>query len=195
MAVRIKTRWHKPGFHRAGQGGRPKTMEDRASALSHNLWKIAFAMYKNMEKEEFKFSGGTQITDLLTEIAAFLIQVTDRIVYGQIEEEDRKRLITAVSKQLGATVAENLADLLGPGDYLGPFIETLNQRFHDYAECSYGDDGPGYAFLRYFGDRTAAAMAAGDNKWVVEHVMEIEAPQALKLIRRTVSQVLGVKAR
>ena len=37
-------------------------------------------------------------------------------------------------------------------------------------------------------------MAAIDNKWVLEHVMEIEAPEVIKTVKRVVGEVLGVKA-
>ena len=36
-------------------------------------------------------------------------------------------------------------------------------------------------------------MAATDNKWVLEQVVDIEAPQAIKHIRRVIGQVLGIK--
>jgi hypothetical protein len=45
---------------------------------------------------------------------------------------------------------------------------------------------------RYLGDKVADAMAVTDAKWVLEHVMEIEAPEALKTLRRTLGQVLGM---
>jgi hypothetical protein len=47
--------------------------------------------------------------------------------------------------------------------------------------------------LRYFGEKVSEALSATDNRWVVEHVMEIEAPEAIKLVRRLVHEVLGIK--
>ena len=193
MAVRLKTRWHHT--RRSRRRGAPKTLEDRAGVVAHNIWKIAFAGYQNMVKEDFRFAGPEQVIALLTEFIAFLLQVADRNVYGQLGEEDRRTFITAVASRLAETVNDNLRDLYGEGDYRGPFIKTLNGRARGYSECSYDDNGPGYSFLRYFGDQAAAAMAAGDNKWVIEHVMEIEAPQALKLIRKTLGEVLGIRPR
>lgn len=193
MAVRIKTRWHQPRRGRRRSG--PKTLADRANVVAHNIWKIAFAGYQNMVKEDFRFAGPEQVIALLTEFIAFLLQVADRNVYGQLSDEDRRAFITAVAGRLAETVDDNLRDLYGEGEYRGQFIETLNARARGYSECRYGDDGPGYGFLRYFGDQAARAMAAGDNKWVIEHVMEIEAPQALKLIRKTLGEVLGIKPR
>jgi len=192
--VRIKSKWHHTKRKGNLRGGREKTFEDRANVLAHNVWKIAFATYQRLEEEEFKFDTGPQITASLTEIVAFLIQVVDRTVFGQISEEDRKTLVEVLGKRLAATIDDNLTELLGPGDYRQPFIDTLNRRFQGYAQCTYDDKGPGYSFLRLFGDSLAQAMAAADNKWVVEHVMEIEAPPALKLLYKTVAEVLGIKA-
>ncbi|HEC13166.1 MAG TPA: hypothetical protein ENI80_07935 [Acidiferrobacteraceae bacterium] len=194
MAVRIKSKWHHTKRKGNLRGGRKKTLEDRANVLAHNIWKIAFASYKHLEEEKFKFDTGPQITLALTEIVAFLIQVADRTVFGQINEEDRKTMVEVLGKQLAATIDDNLTELLGAGDYRKSFIDTLNQRFQSYAQCAYGDEGPEYSFLRLFGDSLAQAMAAANNKWVVEYVMEIEAPLALKLLYKTVAEVLGVKA-
>lgn len=193
MAVRIKSKWHHTKRKGNLRGGREKTFEDRANVLAHNVWKIAFASYKHLEEEKFKFDTGPQITAALTEIVAFLIQVVDRTVFGQISEEDRKILVEVLGKQLAVTIDDNLTDLLGPGDYRQSFINTLNLRFQSYAQCAYDDKGPGYSFLRLFGDSMAQAMATANNKWVVEHVMEIEAPPALKMLHKTVGEVLGVK--
>ena len=50
----------------------------------------------------------------------------------------------------------------------------------------YRDGEPGYPCLRYFAGKVADAMAAGDNKWVVEQVMDIEAPEMVRLVRKLV---------
>lgn len=36
-------------------------------------------------------------------------------------------------------------------------------------------------------------MQAADNKWVLEYVMEIEAPEAVKVVTKAVGEVMGVK--
>ena len=53
--------------------------------------------------------------------------------------------------------------------------------------------GAGYAFLRYLGEKVALAMAATDSKWVLEQVVDVEAPEAIKTLKKMVGQVLGVK--
>jgi hypothetical protein len=187
----MRTKWHQSKRTRRKRG--PKTIEDRASAVGFNIWKIAFAMFKNMEKEKFSFASDEQIIAMLTEVIAFLIQVADRIVYGQLEEDDRHRFVNATAKYLAKSIATNTEGMSLDYDPVERYIETLNARFKDYAELEYTPDGHNYAFLRYFGERVFTAMEGGDNKWAVEHVMEIEAPEALKLLKKNVGEVLGVK--
>jgi hypothetical protein len=82
-------------------------------------------------------------------------------------------------------------DLFGPGEYRKPFIDLLNSRFGEYASFEYRDGEPGYPCLRFFAAKVADAMAGGDNKWVLEQVMEIEAPEMVRLAKRLVEQTVA----
>lgn len=184
MAIRIKTRFRKSG---------PKTVEERASVVAVGIWKAAHEAFRRMGKENFNFTSPEQVTAFVTEFIAFLVQIADRIVYGQISEADRAAFVNALARHLARNMQDSQVELRGPGDYVKPFFETLNVRFVDYAECEYGPSGPGYAFVRYLGERVAEIMNAADNKWVLEYVMEIEAPEAVKVVKKTVGEVMGVK--
>ncbi|HEX9626420.1 MAG TPA: hypothetical protein VGA00_05730 [Acidiferrobacterales bacterium] len=186
MALRIRTKWRTGG---------PKTIEQRAGVVGVTIWKIAQETCRRMEKDDWPLGSDRQFVAVLTEFVAFLLQVTDRIVYGQLSEDDRRALINALGVHLARTAESNLLDYLGPGDHVNAFIATLNARAADYAECDYTDAGPSYAFLRLLGEKTADAMAATDSKWVLEQVMEIEAPEMLEPLRRVVGEVLGVKVK
>ena len=184
MALRIKTKWNTKGT---------KTLADRASVVGVYIWRTAQETCKRMEKAEFSLGGDPQFVAVLTEMVAFSLQVTDRLIYGQMSEDDRHTFINALGKHLAATAQSNLADFLGEGDHVTRFIQTLNARAADYAEFEFTPTGPGYLFLRYMAEKVSAAMAATDNKWVLEHVMEIEAPEVMKTVKRVVGEVLGVK--
>jgi len=184
MAIRMRTKWHTGGS---------KTIEDRAGVVGFNIWKIAKETWVRMEREGFRAGEDKQLAAVLTEMIAFLVQVSDRLVYGQLSEEERARFINALGKHLAQTMQSNLLDMLGPGDHAAPFIDTLNARTADYAEFEFTDFAPSYGFLRYLGEKISEAMAATDNKWVIEHIIEIEAPEALKPIKKLVGEVLGVK--
>ena len=184
MALRLHTKWNTRG---------PKSIEDRAGAIAVSVWKIANETWKHMEKEGFHPGEDRQLTAIFTEQIAFLLQITDRLVYGQLSEDERARLINAMGQHLAKTMQTNMLDMFGPGDYTGPFIQALNARSADYAECEFENYTPSYAFLRVFGQRMAEAMSGTDNKWAVEYVMDIEAPEAVKNLRKLVGQVLGIK--
>jgi hypothetical protein len=184
MAIRMRTKWHTRG---------PKSIEDRAGVVGFNIWKIANETWKHMEKEGFRPGDDRQIVALITEMAAFLLQVSDRLVYGQLSEDERARFMNALGQHLAKTLQSNMLDMFGPGDYTAPFIATLNARLADYSEFDFADFRPSYAMLRYLGDKMADAMAGTDGKWVIEQTIEIEAPEALDRIRKLVHEVLGIK--
>jgi hypothetical protein len=184
MAIRMRTKWHTRG---------PKSIEDRAGVVGFNIWKISNEAWKHMEKEGFRIGGDRQLTALITELVAFLMQISDRLVYGQLPEDERGRFMNALGQHLARTVQSNMLDMFGPGDYTGEFIATLNARLADYSEFDFTDHQPSYAMLRYLGDKMAEAMAGTDSKWVIEQVIDIEAPEAVGRIRKLVHEVLGIK--
>ena len=175
----VKTRFRKKG---------PRTVEERAGVIGANVWKIALEVFRHMEKEGFRFGSDRLTTEVLTEFIAFLVQLADRAVYGKLAEDERAALIGALVRHLAATMANNQQDLFGPGEYRKPFIDRLNARFGEYAGFEYRDGEPGYSCLRYFAGKVADAMAEGDNKWVVEQMIDIEAPEMVRLIRKLVEQ-------
>ena len=196
MAVRLKTRWHRTRRSRKNieKASKPKTVEDLAGVIAFNIWKLAQEIFRHMAKEGFAFTQDEQVMGVITEVVAFLTQIADRMVYGKLSDEERARFINAVAQNLVRTHQANQEETFGPGDHAGPFIDILNDRFAHYAECSFDEDeGPGYAFRRYLGEKVYEAMATTDNKWVIEHVMEIETPDAVKNMRRLVTDVMGLR--
>ena len=177
----VKTRWRKKG---------PRTLAERAGMIGANVWKVSLEIFKHMEKDGFRFGSDRLVTDVLTEFIAFLVQLADRAVYGRLSEADRAALIDEVVRHLAATMENNQRDLLGPGEYRKPFIDLLNARFGEYAGFEYAGAEPGYPCLRFFATKVSDAMASGDNKWVVEQMMDIEAPEMVRFVRKLVEQTV-----
>jgi hypothetical protein len=177
----VKTRWRKKGA---------RTLGERAGVIGANVWKISTEIFKHMEKEGFRFGSDRLVTDVLAEFIAFLVQLTDRAVYGKLSEDDRAALIGEVVRHLAATMENNQRDLIGPGEYRKPFIDLLNARFAEYAGFAYAGAEPDYACLRFFATKVSDAMASGDNKWVVEQMMDIEAPEMVRLVKKLVEQAV-----
>lgn len=178
----IKTRWRKKGA---------RSLADRAGVIGANVWKLALEFFKHMEKDGFRFGSDRLVTNVLTEFIAFLVQLVDRTVYGRLNEADRAALVGEVVRHLAATMESNQLDLFGPGEYRKPFIDAMNARFGEYAELEYKDAEPGYACLRYFASRVSDAMAEGDNRWVIEQMMDVEAPEMVRLAKKLVEQTVS----
>lgn len=175
----LKTRWRKKG---------PRSLAERASVIGANVWKLALEIFRHLEKDGFRFGSDRLVTNVLTELIAFLVQLVDRTVYGRLVEADRAALVAEVVRHLAATMENNQRDLFGPGEYRKPFIDAMNARFAEYAELEYRDGEPGYACLRYFASRVSEVMAEGDNRWVIEQMMDVEAPEMVRLVKKLVEQ-------
>ena len=182
----IKTRWRNRKV--------PRTLDDIAGVIGANIWKIALEIYKHLERDGFRFGSDRQVTLVITEFIAFLVQLTDRTIYGRRSDADRASIIRALAGHLAKTMENNQHDLFGAGDYRAPFIQTLNERFDDYSRFEYTDGAPGFACLRYFGDKVSDAMASSDNKWVLEQVIDVEAPEMVRVIRKLVDEVVAPDA-
>jgi hypothetical protein len=177
----VKTRWRKKGV---------RTLAERAGVIGTNLWKLSLEIFRHMENEGFRFGSDRLVTGVLTEFIAFAAQLVDRAVYGRLSDADRATLIGEVAGHLATTMENNQRDLLGPGEYRRPFIDALNARFGEYAEFECPGGEPSYACLRFFATKVSDAMAGGDNKWVVEQMMDIEAPEMVSLVRKLVHQTV-----
>jgi hypothetical protein len=177
----VKTRWRKKG---------PRTLAERAGVIGANVWKVAVEIFRHMEKEGFRFASDRMVTDVIAECIAFLVQLADRAALGKLPDADRATLIQEVAVHVAHTFENNQRDLFGPGEYRRAFIDLLNERFATYATFDYDAGRPAYACLRYFASEVAEAMAGAQNKWVLEQVLEIEAPEMVLLMAKLIDQVL-----
>ncbi len=184
MAIRLKTKW--------SNKDRERSPEELASALAFTIWRIGMEGVLNLENEGFQTESQSQRMDITAEFMAFLTHITDRNAYAPLSDEERAKFISALALRLASFMQDNRQDVEGPGDYRGPFIELLNNRMSDYAECSYSEeDGPGFSMRRTFGDHVTQKMGDKDRKWITEWVMEMETPEALSTLKRATRSLLG----
>jgi len=175
--VRIRSHWNKKNKERS--------LEEIAGALAFIEWRIAAKALLDLENEGFQTDTQLQRLDVLQELCAFLIHVTDRLVHDTMDEEERQRFIVALALKTADTYHDNRIDSEGRGkDFRKPFIEVLNARMSDYAEFVFEDRKPGYAFKRYLGEAVTGKMGERDKKWISEQVMEIEVPDMLKTLEK-----------
>jgi len=197
MAVRLKTRWHRSKRSERNRRGSsaPKKLEDLSSVIGINIWKLAKESFLHMEKEGFRFREDMQAIGFLSEFIIYQLHITDRMMYGIVSEEERTAFMNATAKYLTESVVDNQTELLGPGDYRDEFTTLMNDRMANYAECSFKDGEPGYDFTRYLARNIADIMQATDEKWVVEQIIDVEAPSVVEKITQVVNEVLGLRQR
>lgn len=187
--MRIRTRWHQT--QRTDNQTQAKTLEDIASSLKMTLWQIAGNGVLELENQGYHTQTNQDRLTLIAEYLAFLLQITDRLVYENLSEEDRQRFITALALGITKTFADNQRDLQGSGEYKSAFIDFLNQRGENYAECSFQSDMPGFDFLRYFGEQIAAALPQDNSLWVSQFIMEVEAPAAIDNLKKGLNSLFN----
>ena len=195
MAVRLKSRWHRSKRSERNRRGSsaPKTLLDLVSVIGINMWKLARETFLRMEKEGFRFREDTQAIDFIAEFLIFQLHIADRMLYGKVTDEQRATFINGLAKHLGDSLADNQADLLGENaDYQQAFIQRSNARMADYAEFNFGEEGPSYSAIRFLGHTIAEILSITDDKWVVEQVIDIEAPELIQRIMPVLDQVLGL---
>jgi hypothetical protein len=149
---------------------------------------------RGLQDENFHFTSKVQGMEVMTEMLIFLMQVTDRLIYEAMEPEDRAQFIGAMAYRFLDIILDNYNDLAGKdGPDRTDLVGLINERSTEYAEFSYAEDGPSYHFLRYFGERVGAIMGDDqDNKWVIDQMMEIEAPDVIASLKKSIGGIVGI---
>ncbi len=178
MALRIKSRWH-------GEGDR--SLPEIGGALAFIAWRLAQDKAITLHGEDFVYRDDRQRMDVIIEYLIFELQIIDRLAHDRLElsDDERRELVVATARKLGEIVEDNSLDLFGPGDYLKPFFERVNQRAAEYAEFRYTDEGPSYPFLRHLGHEIQQIMGEeGENRWVIDQVMDKDGVEVARKLER-----------
>ena len=71
----------------------------------------------------------------------------------------------------------------------------LNERLDDYARFEFDEEEAGFEALRYFGDRVMRTMGVSQtNRRVMDHVMEVSAPELFEKNAKSVDDLLASAA-
>ena len=187
MAIRIKSKWH----HSERNEAQRKTFADSAGALAFIVWRLSVEHAREIHGEGFDYASDRERVRVISEYCAFAVQLVDRLAHGRVDDEARTVLVVALGRRLADLMQDNLLDVAGPGDYRAPFVEMLNERLDDYAGFEFDAAEPGFEALRYFGDRVMRSMGVSQtNRWVMDHVMVISAPDVFEKVSRSVENLL-----
>ncbi|HEY6095249.1 MAG TPA: hypothetical protein VIU93_09900 [Gallionellaceae bacterium] len=176
--MRVKSRWFK--------NGREKTPQEIAGALAFILWRISDNALKNLRKADFSIDVGPQYINFLGEFVIFMILLADRIVYERMTQEERAEFTSALANRVAENFAENRTLWLG-GDLRevkDRFIDRLNERSGEYAQFEYAGVETSFTFILYFGQCMREVMHEKDQTWVVDQLMAIEVPEAVKTLEK-----------
>jgi hypothetical protein len=188
MAVRIRSR-----FHTEGQRS-PATLASVVAALA---FKLAVESIKSMRKADYDIDVGRPYFDYFCEFLTFMALSADRIAYMRLDAEKRLEFTGALAKRLAEIMEENNHMLFGeaePGACRRHFIDLFNRRSNEYAEFDYGPEGPDFGFKRFFAACLREGLPEKDRLWAVDQVMDIEVPEALKALEKTLAGLFGIGA-
>ncbi|MCH9749143.1 MAG: hypothetical protein K0U09_00100 [Proteobacteria bacterium] len=180
--MRVKSTWHKTQV---------KTIDDIAGALAFNAWRITKNQLTDLINEAYVIEK-EQVFDVIQEYLCYLIQCVDRLSFDILDAKKRQELVIALAKQSADYYHENKDERIGPGDHWQEFIQTYNSRSQDYSDYAFQDGEPNYLFMRYFGEKIHQAMSASDDKWIIQQIVEIQAPKAFKSIQKSVNDLVAV---
>ncbi len=188
MAIRIKDKWHQSRRNRPTA----KSLQDSAGALAFIGWRVALDNAQNLNREGFRYDSDVERIGIISEFVAFEIQIADRVSYEFLEDADRSVFINALGQRFADHMQENLSDLGGPRNYRGAFVALLNERLGEYASLSFDDGEPGFDFLRFLGAKVLGVLGEDQtNRWVLDHIVAIEAPELAEKIRNSVFNLLA----
>jgi hypothetical protein len=180
--MRVKSTWHKTQV---------KTIDDIAGALAFNSWRITKNHLEDLINKSFIIEKA-QVFDVISEYLCFLIQCIDRLVFDKLNAKQRQTLILKLAKQSADYFHENKQERIGSGEHWKDFIQIYNARSQDYANYEFTNGEPNYHFLRYFAEKIQKAMTHADSKWIVQQIIEIQAPKAFKSIKKSVKDLVAV---
>ena len=182
MAIRIRSSFH--------SRGKPRSMATLASVIAMLAWKLAIDSIKRMREAKFDIDLGRAYFDFVCEHLAFLAHVADRIAYRDLEAARRAEFTRALARRLAEVVEDNAGMLVAetaPGACREHFLEIFNASGNDYAAFDYTEAGPDFGFRRCFASRIREGVPEKDKTWVYDQVMEIEVPEGVKAIEKTLA--------
>lgn len=188
MAVRVFNQFHTKGSRS------PKML---ASVVAMLAWKLAIESVKRMRKAWYDIEAGKPYFDFVCEYLAFLAHAADRIAYRSLDGDERAEFTTALAIRLAEMVEESRGELLGdaePGACQREFIDLFNRRGADYGEYDFGADGPSFGFKRMFASALREILPEKDQLWVIDQAMDIESPEAIKALDKTMVGLFGGEA-
>jgi hypothetical protein len=165
-------------------------MTELASVIAMLAWKLAIDSIKRMREAEYDIDLGSAYFDFVCEFMVFLALAADRIAHRELSLEQRMEFTTALAQRMAAAIDDNRDMLLydvAPGKCQQHFLDLFNRRGDEYADHGYTEEGPDFGFRRCFAACLKEVLPEKDRLWAVDQVMEIESPEAIKALEKTLA--------
>ena len=185
MAIRIRSSFH--------AGGKPRSMTELAGVIAMLAWKLAIDSIKRMRQAEYDIDLGSAYFDFVCEFMIFLALAADRVAYRELTPEQRMEFTTALAQRIAVAIDDNRDMLLydvAPGKVRQHMLDLFNKRGAEYADHGYTEAGPDFGFRRCFAACLQDVLPEKDRLWAVDQVMEIESPEAIKMLQKTLLGIL-----
>lgn len=179
--MRVKSRWNIKD--------KDRSLEEIAGALGFIVWRIAQNGVLELENKGYETETNKQRLYIMAEFIAYTIHVVDRLTFDELNTEERQTFITQLAMSCARHYQDNMVDAAGPGNYQMDFVQLLNDRMNEYSELDFEDGKPAFNLRRYFGTLVAKQMGAKHNKWVADQVMDVESPEILETLDRSMKNL------
>jgi hypothetical protein len=184
--ARLKRRWH--------SAQRARTAEEVGQVLAVTAWKVARESVEHLLAADFDFEGERYRFAVFEEWLAFFVHLADRIAYEHTDDLRRARLIRSMARRLREMLIDNMAErFTEEGAPADRFIDRVNQAGKQYSECRVENGEPGMNFLRCLGAGVADAAPEIDRRWLMEQVVEVEAPEAVAQFVKAAQELSAVE--
>lgn len=168
------------------------SLEEKANILAYNIWQISLAGAKNLHEEDYIYQDDAQRVKVIREYLVFLVHVADRMTYERLSDEERSRFVNELAKYTANQIQRNTEEIAGPGPYRERYLETINQRFAEYARGSFKEGKPGYSLLRSFGENVRQIMGDDQtNKWTIDQIMDVDGPMLVEKMADSLNSIIG----
>lgn len=197
---RLKTHW----FRHADSRG----ASQQASAAAFIVWRIARHTLDRTRHAGYSVEIGTPYFRFLREVLAFLVALADRIAYARLQPEPRRDFVLALVGHLARILQDSEDDLIGPApagepSHADSFVDLVNELAQHYAE--FGADptvpapaagfAPDFAFVRYLGTRLEPWLPPQDRRWIVDQVIDVQAPEAVAMLQQSLQDLFDPPVR
>ncbi len=168
------------------------SLEEKANILAYNIWQISLAGAKNLHEEDYIYQDDAQRVKVIREYLVFLVHVADRMTYGRLSDEERSLFVNELAKDTANQIQRNTEEIAGPGPYREHYLQTINERFAEYARGSFKEGIPGYSLLRMFGENVRQIMGDDQtNKWTIDQIMDVDGPMLVEKMADSLNSIVG----